>query len=259
MARPVITLTSDFGTMDQYSAILKASIISTVPDANVIDISQKVEAFDIIQAAYILENTYHYFPANTVHIVAVNLYDRNENDLLCFYRKGQYFIGPNNGVFTLIFPDLQDGEVFTQKYSDISKLDVFHVLSRYVDAIAKQNPLHEFSHKGTILKRGLRIKPVIHENSVRATVIHIDVYENVIVNLRKTDFEKLRKGREFKLYYNPGMPISKISNSYGDVPIGEVLCLFNTIGYLEIAINLGKAASLLALRKDETIHIDFID
>ena len=61
----------------------------------------------------------------------------------------------------------------------------------------------------------------------------------------------------FEIYFKYYNPISKISDTYSEVPIGEVLCLFNSANYLEIAINMGKAASQLDLYKDETIQIKF--
>ena len=42
--------------------------------------------------------------------------------------------------------------------------------------------------------------------------------------------------------------IEKISESYADVPEGEKLALFNSAGFLEIAINKGNAAGLLGLK-----------
>ena len=63
--------------------------------------------------------------------------------------------------------------------------------------------------------------------------------------------------RNFSLYFKRHDPIERISNHYSDVQIGEVLCLFNSAGYLEIAINMGKAASMLGLKMDESVQLDF--
>lgn len=253
----IITLTSDFGSTDYYSAILKASIVGATQNARTVDISHSVEQFDIVQAAFLLKNSYAYFPMSTAHVGAINLYYSTRNEMICFMRNGHYFIGPNNGLFTLIFPDLQDREVFSIKYTSLLKMEAYQAIATFARAVEQRIPLDEISEHGTRLAKGFTVQPVIGENSIRATIIHIDHYENVIVNVTRKLFEQVRKNRDFSIFYNPGSPVNRISESYSDVPLGEILCMFNTSGYLEIAINLGKASSLLALKKDETIHIDF--
>ena len=254
----IITLTSDFGNTDYYSAILKASIVGATQQARIVDISHNVESFDIVQAAFLLKNSFGYFPMATCHIGAINLYYAAKNEMICFQRNGHFFIGPNNGLFTLIFPDLQDREVFTIRYASLQKMEAYQAIATFSRAIEQKIPFDEIAHHGARLAKGFTVQPVISENSIRATIVHIDHYENVIVNVTKDVFNRVRKNREFSIFYNPGSPVNHISDSYSDVPVGEVLCMFNTSGYLEIAINLGKASSLLGLKKDETIHIDFL-
>jgi S-adenosylmethionine hydrolase len=68
------------------------------------------------------------------------------------------------------------------------------------------------------------------------------------VNITIDDFESQRKGRHFKISFKRDEVIERISESYADVPEGEKLVLFNSAGYLEIAINKGNAAGLLGLK-----------
>ena len=250
-------MTSDFGSADYYSAVLKASIIGATKDARTVDISHNVNSFDIVQAAFLLENSYGYFPMASLHVGAINLYYSSRNEMICFQRKGHFFVGPNNGLFTLMFPDLQDREVFSIRYTSLLKMEAYQAIASFARAIEQRIPLDEVGERGVRLAKGFTVQPVVSENSIRATIIHIDHYENVIINVRKDLFNKVGMGREFSVFYNPGSPINHFSESYSDVPVGDVLCMFNTSGYLEVAINLGKASSLLALKKDETIHIDF--
>jgi Uncharacterized conserved protein len=41
------------------------------------------------------------------------------------------------------------------------------------------------------------------------------------------------------------------------VAVGEQLCLFNTAGYLEIAVNMGRAATLLGLKVEDFVEVVF--
>ncbi|MCB0641028.1 MAG: SAM-dependent chlorinase/fluorinase, partial [Phaeodactylibacter sp.] len=107
------------------------------------------------------------------------------------------------------------------------------------------------------MQQGLSLQPVTSTSTIRGTVIHVDRYDNVIVNVEKDLFYKIGNHRPFELYFKRHDPILQLSKYYHDVPVGEVLCLFNTSDLLEIAINMGKASTLLGLKVDDAIQIDF--
>src|SRR5207249_6169125 len=92
------------------------------------------------------------------------------------------------------------------------------------------------------------LRPLLGENWIEGQIIFIDNFENVVVNITKEQFEQQRKGRRFKIVFRRDEIIERISGSYADVPQGEKLVLFNSAGYLEIAINKGNAAGLFGLR-----------
>ena len=92
------------------------------------------------------------------------------------------------------------------------------------------------------------LKAIPGENSIEGQIIFIDNFENVIVNITQEEFEQHRKGRNFRIVFKRDEVIDRISSSYADVPEGEKLALFNSAGYLEIAINKGNAAGLFGLK-----------
>lgn len=254
---PLISLTTDFGEDDFYVAILKARILNTVENAIFIDVSHKIEAFNINEAAYVLGNVYDKFPIGTVHIAVVNWFMDQEESFIVFKRNGYYFMGPNNGLFSVMFPELTKDQVFNLPVSDTSNLALQNAFAYGIEKIIQKGELEGFSALEGEFQVRISIQPVISESLIRGTVIHIDHFENVIINVRKEQFEKVRKNRNFYLHYDPKHPITRISKSYTDVEIGDVLCLFNSAGYLELAVNMGKAASLINLKKEDTIQIDF--
>ncbi len=89
---------------------------------------------------------------------------------------------------------------------------------------------------------------MLGNNWIEGQIIFIDNFENVIVNITKEEFEEQRKGRSFKIVFKRDEVIDKISETYADVAEGEKLALFNSAGYLEIAINKGNAAGLFGLQ-----------
>ncbi len=81
-----------------------------------------------------------------------------------------------------------------------------------------------------------------------AKIIHIDHFQNVVINLTRRQFDELCNGKPFSLQFTQVEEINEINNSYGEVREGYKLCRFNSNGYMEICINRGSAASLFGLR-----------
>ena len=95
----IITLTTDLGHKDFYQAALKGSILSQLPNANIVDISHDVSAFNIPQAAFILKNAFYYFPTGTVHLIGIDSVFNEKTRYLGLSYRGHYFVGSDNGIF----------------------------------------------------------------------------------------------------------------------------------------------------------------
>jgi len=250
----VITLTTDYGQKDFYVAQLKGSILSKVNEVHFVDISHSLERYDIVQTALFLESTFPHFPIGTIHIVSVLNYYGPQNDFLITKQKDQYFITPNNGVLSLLFPTISEEEVYS---IDFNFQNLSELFAHCVAAINHGLGIEDLGHSCKNFIRKMGIQPVVTRSQIRGTIIHIDHYENVVINIKRSDFENLRNGRPFEIYYKQNDPICRLSGNYNDVDVGESLCLFNSSGYLEIAVNMGKAATMYNLNKDETIQINF--
>ncbi len=255
----IVSITTDFGLQDYYVAELKAHILQRSTSIQLIDVSHSIDSHDIVQAAHFLDNVFRSFPVGSIHLVAVYNYYDKKSSFIVVQREGHFFVGPDNGVFSLIFEDLKPEEVVRLDSDEVSNKSIAEILSWTVGKIIEGKKLNEIGSKIESINQKMGIKPVVTSSQIRATIIHIDHYENVIINLKRDQFEKLRRGREFQLYYKQTDPVMRISEDYADVPITDVMCLFNSAGYMEIGINMGKASSMLNLNKNETIQINFID
>jgi len=255
----IVSITTDFGLQDYYVAELKAHILKRVTDIHLVDVSHSIDSHDIVQAAHFLDNVFRSFLVGSIHLVAVyNYYDKNSHFIL-IKREGHYFVGPDNGVFSLIFEDLKPEEAVRLDHEEITNKSLAEIFSWAVGNIIAGQEMNQIGSEVESINQKMGIKPVVTRSQIRATIIHIDHYENVIINLKRDQFEKVRRGRDFQLYYKQTDPVTRISEVYADVPITDVMCLFNSAGYMEIGINMGKASSMLNLNKNETIQINFID
>src|ERR1700744_3118849 len=104
----IITLTTDLGDKDIYQAALKGSILKLFPTVNIVDITHSVAAFNVQQAAFILKNSFHYFPDNTVHLIGIDTVYNVDTKYLAIRYKNHFFVGADNGIFSLMFD--QDAE-----------------------------------------------------------------------------------------------------------------------------------------------------
>ena len=255
----IVSITTDFGLQDYYVAELKAQIYHRSPDVRIVDVSHSIDSHDIVQAAHFVENVFRSFPKRSIHCVAVYNYYQKHSSFIAFEREGHYFIGPDNGVFSLMFEDLNPTDVFEIDHKLLGLDSIAKTIGWATSYLVKRNPIDEIGIQRTEINQKMGIKPVVVGSQIRATIIHIDHYKNVVINLKKDKFDKIRKGRDFQIYYKQKDPITQISENYGDVAITDVMCSFNTAGYLQIGINMGKASTMLNLNKNETIQINFLD
>jgi S-adenosylmethionine hydrolase len=255
----IITLTSDWGLKDHYTGAVKGAILRLLPGAQIVDISHHIPAFDLNQAAFIIRNFYPNFPEGTIHILSVNTEAGIETPHTLVYHHGHYFIGADNGIFSLLFDDkpvkiieldiIQDSDYFTFPSRDVFVKVACH--------IASGKAIEELGHPKDSLLQRMAFQPVIQGDMIKGKVIYVDNYENAFVNISESLFRSVVKNRKFSITFRTAnYSINEISKSYKDVNQGVMLALFSSSGYLEIAIREGKASSLLGLKIDQLVTVE---
>lgn len=257
---PLITLTSDLGIKDNYVALVKAAILSGVAGVNIIDVSHDIEKFNLTNAAYIFGNAYKFFPTDTIHLVGVKS-QQPAKRLLFVKIEGQKIICLDNGFITLL-PDIHKAKVFYFEGKDF-EAGLFFLKDAMVKALqailVKADGLKPCNDYVQLMQ----FQPTVTPQSIIGRCLHIDDFGNVVTNITKAFFEKESAGRKFSINL-PGVEIDRIVNDYDDVSANTALALFNTFGYLEIAINREKASKLLFPKSmhtntDFNISIQFED
>jgi S-adenosylmethionine hydrolase len=255
----IITLTTDLGDKDIYQAALKGSILKILPTVNIIDITHSVQAFNIQQAAFILKNSFYYFPEQTVHLIGIDTVYNTDTKYLAVKHRGHYFVGSDNGIFSLMFNEDPEEMVEITIMQDLKFLH-FPLIDIFVRAachLAQGSKLSDIGVKVETVQKKMNLQPVIEKNLIKGVVIYIDSFQNVITNITKEFFIKIQQGRRFILYFKRNETITQLSWFYNEVPEGEKLCLFGISDHLEIAINKGNASGLLGLNLGDSVIIDF--
>lgn len=255
----IITLTTDLGDKDIYQAALKGSILKLLPTVNIVDITNNVSAFNVQQAAFILKNSFYYFPDDTVHLIGIDTVYNNATRYLAVRYKNHFFVGADNGIFSLMF-DTEPQEIVEINIMQDLKFLHFPLADIFVKAachLAKGGKLAEIGLPVSDVENKTNLHPVIDSNLIRGVVIYIDSFQNVITNITKEFFNRVQQGRRFVLSFKRNETITHLSWHYNEVPEGEKLCLFGISDHLEIAINKGNASGLLGLNVGDSVIIEF--
>ncbi|MFP3860473.1 MAG: S-adenosyl-l-methionine hydroxide adenosyltransferase family protein [Bacteroidales bacterium] len=253
-----ITLTTDWIKDDFYIGALKGKLLSLCKDVNIVDITHKIKPLNLSQAAFIIRNTYSHFPPGTIHIIGVKSVPPKGNDYLLVEKDNQYFIGADNGIFGLLFSSGPDRIIklsVSAGYPSFPALSVFAENAAALVSGESPESLGEESHD--IYKR-VPLRPTIDESVIIGRIVYIDSFSNAITNITKDLFYRVANNRKFQIFVQSNThKINNISKTYNDKPEGELIALFNSLNLLEIAMNGGNAAELLALSTDSTVRVRF--
>jgi len=272
-----ITLTTDFGYKDFSIAVTKAAIYKNIPGVIVIDISHQISPYNKTQAAYILKNSYKSFPPGTIHIIGIESELTPENSHLAMHFDNHYFIGANNGIFSLITENIKPDKIVEINIHKniISNFPVIDVFVKVAQHLSSKGSLDVIGKKIKDIKELTEIKPVINQkkDQILGSVIYIDNYGNVITNITKKVFNEVGKSRSFTIEARR-VKFKEIFSSYSqaiDFSVnkerreedGKKLALFNSAGHLELAIyksnpeSVGSASSLFGLDYRDPVTIFF--
>jgi S-adenosylmethionine hydrolase len=247
---PLITLTSDIGQQDYLVGAAKGRLLRINPEFRIIDISHSLSPFNYPQAAYVCRSAIKNFPEYTFHIVLINLFESKPDQLLLAFNKDQYVVCADNGLLSMILEDKPDMVIGIpmEKAAIKNTLYCIDIAAKAITQLVNGEPIQNIGIPDPDYTEKNPLRPTLGENWIEGQIIFIDNFENVIVNITQEQFEQQRKGRRFKIVFKRDEVIERISGSYADVPQGEKLVLFNSAGYMEIAINKGNAAGLFGLR-----------
>ncbi len=261
--KPIITLTTDFGSSDHYVAAVKGVILGINPDATIVDLSHGVEPQGIEQAAFILSCALPFFPQGSIHVAVVDPEVGTERRALALYTDEGVFIGPDNGVLSPAFSDderegaynktavirLTSGKQarllanprfqLSPPSATFHARDIFAPAAAYISVGAKPSDLGPCVQEITALPP-FRAVPV-DDDSLAGTIIHIDRFGNAITTIRGEQLSVPEVRIDIA-----GRRIQGLCRSYADR--GGLVALIGSSGFLEVAVNGGSAADSLDLQ-----------
>jgi S-adenosyl-L-methionine hydrolase (adenosine-forming) len=260
--RPIITLTTDFGTNDHFVGAMKGVILEITPETEIVDISHAVQAFDVLDGAIAISQAYSYFPTGTVHVVVVDPGVGTARRPIIASSDGYHFVAPDNGVLSMVYAreerihvrHITSEHYFRQPVSNtFHARDVFGPVAAY---LAKQVDSHKFGDEIEDFVKFAAPRPkAAGENRMRAVVLKVDRFGNLVTNVTPDDVPALFSGKsKFKITVG-SKDVSEIHSAYAEGAPGEVFGILGSMGYLEIVANRAAAAQITGASKGSEVAI----
>ena len=246
----IITLLTDFGTRDEYVACMKGVILGLNPAVVLVDLSHEVPPQDIPAGAFILAAAAPYFPPGTLHLAVVDPGVGTGRRALAARSRGQFWVGPDNGLFHLIFAGQSDLELVSLEnpaYFLPQVSATFHGRDLLAPVAAHLSLGVELRRLGPAFTDPVRLpwpEPVFTDALIRGEIIQVDRFGNLVSNIAVGDFQTWLRGGNFQLRMGP-VGLTRLHRTYGEAAPGEVLALLGSHGYLELACAGDSAAGRL--------------
>jgi S-adenosylmethionine hydrolase len=246
MPAPILTLTSDFGLSDHYVAVMKGVILSICPQTRMVDISHGINPFEIAEGAYLIAQAYPWFPPKTVHVVVVDPGVGTARRPILLEAAGQYFVGPDNGVLSMIYSRekhkvrlISNDRYFRKPLSrTFHGRDIFSPVAAHLAAGVAP------SRMGKLIQDYLRPSFEKPQRTGKRTwtgrILRIDRFGNIVTNFHVSDFPEL-ESKNFSLAIGPRQ-IGVMAHNYAECGPGELFLIAGSSGYLEASVSQGSAA-----------------
>lgn len=238
-------------------------IVDIVPDAQIVDITHAVQAFDVLDGALAIAQTYSYFPTGTVHLVVVDPGVGTTRRPILASSDGFHFVAPDNGVLSMVYAReerIRVRHITSEHYFRQPVSNTFHgrdifapvaaYLAKFVDSDKFGDEIEDY-----VRFAAPRAKAT-GENRMRGVILKVDRFGNLITNITPEDAPALFAATPgaFKIVVG-SKEITEIRKAYAEGAPGEVFGVLGSMGYLEIVANRAAAAQLTGAGKGSEVTI----
>jgi S-adenosylmethionine hydrolase len=261
----LITFLSDFGLQDDFVGTCHGVMKRIAPEVEIIDITHGIPPQQVLQGALVLGNTLPYMPQG-VHLAVVDPgVGSARRPLALRDGEGRLYVGPDNG---LLLPAAERSgivaahELANPDYALQPVSRTFHGRDLFSPAaahLAAGVDLHELGPPvapETLVRLDIPM-PLVEESRARATVLYIDRYGNMQLNLTRDELEEIRvvPGTRVELEFRGERYYAVAARAFADARGGDIILYEDSYRNIAIAISGGNAAEMLGARSGETVEI----
>lgn len=249
-----ITLTTEWHEDDFFNGILRGKLASLCPEAVVVTNASAIPPFNIMHGAFVIRNTFMHYPEGTIHLVFINSEVPSKGRYLIVKFQGHYFIGADNGIFSLILNASPEMIIGIKKPEESDEIDLFAMIAA---SIVKGMDIFKLGVKLEKITEMVPLRATIEKNVIIGSIIFIDSYGNAITNITRELFGRVFEDRPVRIYIKSNKYFTeKISSSYHDEPVGELVTQFNSLELLEVSINGDNLSQLFGIETDDVVRVE---
>jgi S-adenosyl-L-methionine hydrolase (adenosine-forming) len=236
------------------------------PDVEVIDITHGIPPQHVLQGALVLANTLPYMPAG-VHVAIVDPGVGSERKPVALRGPDQrFYVGPDNGLL-LVAADRLGGiaeavEIAKEEFMLDRISHTFHGRDIFSPAAAHLASGVELAKLGPALDPGslkrLEVpEPVVGEARIRATVLYIDRYGNVQLNLTAEHLARvgIEPGTRVEVEVGFERYFASAARTFADARTGDIVLYEDAYENIALAINRGSAAQVFSVRMGDELRL----
>ena len=258
----MITLTTDFGYKDPFVGIMKGVIGGINPQARIIDLTHGIAPQEIVGAALLLHHAVNYFPRGSIHVAVVDPGVGSDRRPILIEARGNYFIGPDNGIFSLALRDEVPSRIVhlsNPAYHRMPVSTTFHGRDIFAPVAAHLSLGVDCTVMGEATGEFTRLPwPAVTatSNGLEGEIVYIDGFGNLFTSVGVEDLKALSSDRlEFTVC---GVVTQGLVTHYAAAAVGDFVALINSWGLLEIAVYRGNAQDRCGARTGDKIQIRLI-
>jgi S-adenosylmethionine hydrolase len=239
---------------------MKGVILRINPQALVVDVSHDVEAHDIMEGAVVLANAYGHFPVGTIHVAVVDPGVGSQRRPIIVETSQGYFVGPDNGLFTLIYERetiVQTVTIENPRFTAATISRTFHGRDVFAPAAAHLSLGVSVERFGSPAESEMRVAlphPQARGDAAEGEVIHVDRFGNLITNISADLFAQCI-GRGPHTIRVGKHEVSGPYESYEDGRGEEAFGIFGSSGLLEISVKKANAQKALDVGRGTVVRV----
>ncbi len=240
---------------DPYVGTMKGVMLSLNPHLNIIDITHEVEAQDVREACFLIDEYYPYFSTGAIHLCIVDPTVGSSRRPLVLEKGAHRFVGPDNGIFSVL---LRNGaaayEITARRFMLARVSGTFHGRDVFAPAAAYLSLGVHPSQFGPPVTDAITLTdlaPTVEGDAIIGEIVRFDRFGNAISNIR-VDFLKGFTGNASLLIETAGLTFHGLSRSYYE---GDYTCVAGSSGYLEFGLFRGNLGESKGVRKGERVTV----
>ena len=260
MKRPIITLLTDFGTVDHYVAAMKGVILGICPEAEIIDITHHITAYSIPEAGYTLAQAWHYFPKGTTHVAVVDPGVGTARRAILAEVAGHRFVAPDNGLLSMILrahPEAKIREITANRFFRKPLSNTFHGRDVFAPVAAHLAGGTDAKKVGVGITDAVvgsfAVPKMVRRGIWKGEVLKIDNFGNVISNLEWKAFQNIAT-QPFELRIGRHT-VRRFQSTYTGISRRQLFALRGSSGYIEVSFTQQNAAKFMGAAPGAAVEL----